>query len=210
MTVKIEVSQIFSTAVLMFQLDRAFTAKEMEYINGLARRKNTGNSSSVNGYVFRDTPMKDLHEFAQQCANKYFQEIYIPDPSLRIKITQSWANYTMQEEHHHRHNHPNSFISGVLYTNADEKTDSITFYNPKSPIPMGLGIRQRQFNTFNSHEFKLPVHTGHLLLFPSYVEHSVDTVKTDTVRTSIAFNTCPIGVLGDDVERTRLEIRDAA
>jgi hypothetical protein len=43
-------------------------------------------------------------------------------------ITQSWANYTKKNQYHHTHEHPNSFISGVLYINANEAHDKITMH----------------------------------------------------------------------------------
>jgi len=209
MSVKIELNQIFSTAVLMFQMPREFTQEERKFLMTLPQKKNTGNTSSVSGYVLRESGMDSLRDFAQQCVNKYFQEILKPKLDLRLVITQSWMNWTVKDQNHHKHAHPNSFLSGVLYVSADEKTDSITFYNPRNAMPMGMDVKPREFNVFNSHEFKLPVHTGHLLIFPSCIEHSVDTLATDSVRASLAFNTCPVGVLGGDGERTRLEIIDA-
>lgn len=150
--------------------------------------------------------MASLNSFVYQCVNQYFQKIFLPRAGLRLEVTQSWMNWTREKEYHHRHAHPNSFLSGVLYVAANEKTDSITFYNPRNTIPCNLGLGSTQYNVFNSHEFKLPVHTGHLLVFPSVIEHSVDTLKTDSLRASVAFNTFPVGVLGNDDEKTRLEI----
>ncbi len=44
-------------------------------------------------------------------------------------ITQSWLNYTETNQYHHKHQHPNSLVSGVFYINCDDKFDKIKFFN---------------------------------------------------------------------------------
>jgi hypothetical protein len=45
-----------------------------------------------------------------------------------MRLTQSWLNYTKPGQFHHKHAHPNSFISGVLYMKAARQRDKIYFY----------------------------------------------------------------------------------
>jgi hypothetical protein len=37
--------------------------------------------------------------------------------SVTPYITQSWLNYTETNQYHHKHEHPNSLVSGVFYVN---------------------------------------------------------------------------------------------
>ena len=60
----------------------------------------------------------------------YFNKVLCAK-NVKPYITQSWLNYTRANQFHHRHEHPNSFVSGVLYINADKATDRINFYNKR-------------------------------------------------------------------------------
>ena len=50
-----------------------------------------------------------------------------------------------------------------------------------------------KFNLFNSNSLYLPVSSGQLVLFPSYLEHSVPVLKENVTRISLSFNTFIIG-----------------
>ena len=116
-------------------------------------------------------------------------------------ITQSWTNYTRTNQNHHSHQHPNSFISGVLYISADEKFDKITLhrngYQQIKPVPT-------EWNWYNSDSWFYTVKTGMIILFPSNTTHNVETKEGDNKRISLAFNTFFKGTMGENSQLTEL------
>jgi cupin superfamily acireductone dioxygenase involved in methionine salvage len=54
----------------------------------------------------------------------------------------------------------------------------------------------KEYNDYNSDEVDFKVKTGELLLFPSHLQHRVNTTKNDNVRISLAFNSFVKGEFG--------------
>ena len=56
---------------------------------------------------------------------------------------------------------------------------------------------EREFNLWNSSQWKVPVNNNKLILFPSWLEHRVESnEKAITTRISISFNTFVKGTFG--------------
>jgi uncharacterized protein (TIGR02466 family) len=105
-------------------------------------------------------------------------------------------------EFHHKHTHPNSFISGVFYFQTNDETDKIYFFEDSYKQ---FKIPAREFNNYNSDSWWLPSVTGQLLLFPSRMTHMVETrLETQYTRMSMSFNTFLVGKLGSGDELTEL------
>ena len=136
--------------------------------------------------------------------NSYFEQVYSPKTDCSLYITQSWINHTEEKEHHHIHSHENSFVSGVLYLNADANFDSITLYNKQTDAT--IKIPPREWNPFNSVEWTFPMTTGNIILFPSSLKHGVKQKEGKNIRTSLAFNTFVRGVLGEAKQATELRL----
>ena len=58
----------------------------------------------------------------------YFNKVLSITDEVTPYITQSWLNYTETKQFHHRHEHPNSIVSGVFYINCHEEFDKIKFF----------------------------------------------------------------------------------
>jgi uncharacterized protein (TIGR02466 family) len=185
---------LFPTAVGMFDLDREFTKSELKFINSQKLRPNMGNKTSQDYFILKNNQLKKLHQFCLKSANSYFQEIYKPKKDLELYITQSWCNYTEKGEYHHKHFHSNSFISGVLYINADLEKDKIYFFNNEYKQ---IRVESLEFNPYNSESWWFKIKTGTLILFPSKLEHMVENVISDKTRISLSFNTFLRGTIGN-------------
>jgi uncharacterized protein (TIGR02466 family) len=197
---------LFPTAVGSFQLDRSLTKKELTLINKFEKRPNSGNQTSVDNYVFKQKQLQSLHNFCLESANQFFQEIWKPKKELSLYITQSWVNYTAKGQFHHKHAHPNSFISGVFYISANPELDKIFFYNGFYSQYQQIKIFPIEYNQYNSESWWLPVSTGQLMLFPSSLEHMVESVISDSERISLSFNTFLRGPIGENQSLTELVI----
>lgn len=189
-----KIFNLFPTPVGKYTLNREFKESELKFFNEAERRPNIGNETSVNSDVLNESPLIELHSFLYACANNYFQEVYKPDEKIELYITQSWLNYTSKGQYHHKHRHPNSFISGVFYINAVDNSDRIYFFNNEDYKQ--IDIFPTEFNVYNSDSWWLEAVTGVLYLFPSSLMHEVYIVNTDTTRISLSFNTFIRGTLG--------------
>lgn len=194
---------VFPTAVGKFSLGRDFTEKELKYIKELETRPNQGNTTSKDNNLFDRKELKDLAKFCQESVASYLKEIYAPKNDVTLRFTQSWANYTNPGQFHHKHEHPNSFVSGVLYINADPTVDRIYFYKSKYEQ---IKLTTENFNVYNSDSWWFEVGTTDLMIFPSSLTHMVETTKSDQTRISISFNTFPIGYVGEDLDLTGLHL----
>jgi uncharacterized protein (TIGR02466 family) len=199
------VHNLFPTPVGIYKLERDLTEKELSFIKGQETRPNMGNVTSVDNAILRNTEMTKLRDFVETSVADYFKTIYNPKHGVNLRITQSWCNYTEPGQWHHKHAHPNSFVSGVFYPQANRETDKIYFYRD--------GFEQIKFppsewNVWNSESWWFEVGTGDLVLFPSSLTHMVETVKGDQTRISLSFNTFPVGNIGEEVSLTGLQIGD--
>jgi uncharacterized protein (TIGR02466 family) len=187
----------------MFDLDRTLTESEMKFILGQEQRPNMGNTTSVNNYLLKEKKLSKLHDFLISSVNKYFEEIYKPQNEVSLYITQSWANYTEKGQFHHKHAHPNSFISGVFYVQSDNAKDRIYFYKDGYSQ---LKVPPREWNLHNSDSWWFEAITGRLVLFPSSLTHMVVAVESEQTRVSLSFNTFLKGYVGSEDELTGLRL----
>jgi uncharacterized protein (TIGR02466 family) len=201
-----EINAIFPTPVLKSQLERGLSDKEIKAFNDFGKdiRTNTGNMTSVSNYVLEHDDLQDLKAFFQHYLNVFVEKIIIPKTEFKLYITQSWLNYTKDGEYHHLHTHPNSVISGVFYISA--VGDKIIF-NRKDPNYI-LDFETDNFQLFNSKSWFFEVKTNELFLFPSTLQHNVETRdnKKNDVRVSLAFNTFFKGHVGDNRNLTELKL----
>ena len=104
-----------------------------------------------------------------------------------FEITGCWATVLAPGASHKLHSHPNNFLSGVYYVRTGEGADTINFHDPRSQASV---IRPPvvELTGENTDQVVVRVSDGTLLLFPSWLEHSVDANRSDDERISISFN----------------------
>lgn len=192
---------LFPTPVSAFTLDRELTKEELDFLSIQEEKPNEGNTTSANRTILDNENLSSLRKFIEESLDTYFKGIFSPKNKVSLRFTQSWTNYTKPGQYHHKHAHPNSLVSGVFYVKANKDSDKIYFYRD--------GYRQLklpvdQWNLYNSESWWLPVNTGDLYIFPSSLTHMVETVQGDDTRISLAFNTFPVGNVGDDDNLTGL------
>jgi uncharacterized protein (TIGR02466 family) len=195
---------LFPTPVMFNNIGRDFTKEELVYIESHSTSiyRNAGNVTSNNNYILNEPEMADLNKFVTKQLNEYVKQVYKPKYSAEAFVTQSWLNWTKKGEFHHKHNHSNSFISGVLYISTDSTKDKIQFYKPEYTQ---LQLATDTYDIFNSHSWWFNVVTGGIVLFPSSLTHEVANVVADDTRVSLAFNSFIKGTFGDKGSLTELK-----
>ena len=199
------IHNLFPTAVGIYKLDRDLTDKEIDFIKGQETRPNMGNTTSTDNTILRNKPLIKIRDFIETSIADYFKTIHNPKHDVSLKITQSWVNFTEPGQWHHKHAHPNSYISGVFYPQANRETDKIYFYRDGFQM---IKLPPQEWNVWNSESWWFQIGTGDLVLFPSNLQHMVETVKGEQTRISLSFNTFPVGNIGEEVNLTGLQIGD--
>lgn len=106
---------------------------------------------------------------------------------VRLEITACWANVLAPGAGHRVHSHPNNFLSGVYYLATGPGMNTINFHDPR---PQTGIIRPpvSELTAENTDQVVVTVADGDLLLFPAYLQHSVDAHGGGGERVSVSFN----------------------
>ena len=110
---------------------------------------------------------------------------------IGYKILSSWVNKHPPKHSAHKHAHPNSMFTGVLYIDIPDNSGTLTFGVPMSTptwITGTINPKVNDYNIYNSRTWTLPTNTGMCIFFPSHLEHWVSVNDSDYDRYTIAFN----------------------
>jgi uncharacterized protein (TIGR02466 family) len=176
--------------------------EQVTYVN-LINQNLTGHSvmSQTPGHLHELAEFSDLlDKFKQvvaQCLNEDIGVIY-----EGFKINQMWGNRYENNQYIGKHTHPNNFLSGVFYLDADIDTGGTIFYNPNPCVKhVDLQFKNKPTMAWSTSLASPPMkHT--LALFPSWLEHSSEPNPTDKTRYTISFNLTLTGAVGDKIDLT--------
>ncbi len=104
-----------------------------------------------------------------------------------VKINNMWAIINVGGATNLRHQHGNSTISGAYYVRAPANCGDIIFYDPR-PAPVFSHPNSVKPNNLNAQINSISPNEGALILFPSYLDHSVNANETEEERIVISFN----------------------
>lgn len=194
---------LFPIPVGLYELGRDLTEKELSFLKNQKTRPNNGNTTSVDNTILKARALTQLRDFIETSVSDYFKTVHNPKHKVNLKITQSWTNYTEKNQYHHKHAHPNSFVSGVFYIQADKTKDKIYFYRDSY---QQIKFPPQEWNVWNSDSWWFEVGTGNLILFPSSLTHMVPSVESEQTRISLSFNTFPVGHVGEEMDLTGLRL----
>lgn len=113
--------------------------------------------------------------------------------TLEWQIKEMWGNILEPGGEQAMHAHANSFISGVLYLNAPHPSANLVFHRPQSGTEFVFSNfhKNSELTRYNAPRQQIgPIDAGDLVLFPSYLLHSVPKNDGPT-RLSVAFNAIP-------------------
>lgn len=194
---------LFPTPIVFSSIDREFTKQELEFFKKSSETpyKNEGNMTSLNRYIVNEPEMATIKAEIETAVNYYMKQIISAKPEVQAYITQSWLNFTSENQWHHKHAHPNSFLSGVYYIDADEQNDKITFFKDDYKQ---IKLEPTEWHLWNSQSWWLTVKTGQIVVFPSSLIHMVQQKAGDNIRCSLAFNIFLRGTIGVNESLTEL------
>jgi uncharacterized protein (TIGR02466 family) len=201
--VEATINGIFPTPIYISKLNRELTPLELKFVEKSKKdsHNNEGNITSNNNYILNEKPFTNVKKELDLKVQDYFNKIICPANNIIPYITQSWLNYTETNQYHHKHQHPNSLVSGVFYINCDDKFDKIKFFNDRYQT---IKPEVKDWNIWNSETWWFSVKTGDVILFPSSLTHMVENKEGTNTRISLAFNVFIKGTVGINKQLTEL------
>jgi len=126
-----------------------------------------------------------LSDHIEAAAEAVLEHLKISHEGFRV--TGCWANVNAPGAEHRPHSHPNNYLSGVYYVQVAEGADSINFHDPRPQVGI-IRPPVRELTAENADQVTVMVKDGDLLLFPGWLQHSVDANLSRRPRISISFN----------------------
>jgi uncharacterized protein (TIGR02466 family) len=104
-----------------------------------------------------------------------------------FEISACWATVLAVGAAHRMHHHPNNYLSAVYYLRTNRGANTINFHDPRSQAGV---IRPPvvALTAYNTDHVVVKVQNGTLVVFPAYLQHSVDANASEGERISISFN----------------------
>jgi uncharacterized protein (TIGR02466 family) len=177
---------VFSIGVSNYQeiniplIDKIYELRQKE--KGVSKSNILGWQSSTN--------LEDLAEFAvlKQMFDKLVNFI-IKDLGYNttLVMANSWASINPPNASNQIHYHANSILSGAYYLKVPEPVSSIHFYDPRQ-IKMFIRPEFSNINDYSSDKITFDPKEGLVLIFPSWLQHSVDPNMSTEDRVSLSFN----------------------
>ena len=149
------------------------------------------NRSNIAGYQSPNTlqheeSLRPIFEFVCQMAFKACADLDFVE--CDIALTEAWLNINdsrqcMNSQHVH-----GDVFSGVFYLNAPTGSGKLSIVNPGINRMWGGASLTQQKNQYTGESIRIEPVEGSIILFPSYIPHSVETNDHDEERISISFN----------------------
>lgn len=157
-------------------------------------------------YQFKNT---NVINWINICLHNVQNELW-KDHTLDFKLTviDCWINKSRRMQKHHRHRHPNSLFSGILYLSDHIKNSETVFYydDPWHTLEKNNFLQLLEKNTKFEIEGKYSPNIGDMIIFPSNIEHDTKTNIDKHPRLTLAFNSFPSGKIGYEDQATLLNL----
>ena len=191
------IEELFKTPVYNVQLD-VDNDKLYKDCLRLKRKEPMGNKvSNRGGYQSgqllghtdeKDYSFKSLSESIAKQAGIFAEGI-----NLEVKkLKDLWYNINNYKDHNIVHNHigHNNKLSGVYYVKAPKNSGNLVLDHPSNLVELtwAVNIPKGHHNTFTSSVWQFVPKPGQLLIFPSWLEHSVEANLSKSPRVSFSFN----------------------
>tara|TARA_B100000902_G_scaffold359943_1_gene376196 strand:+ start:594 stop:1196 length:603 start_codon:yes stop_codon:yes gene_type:complete len=185
----------FPTPVWTLQLDDYQLINEQMYkfIKITQSKDQQGISkSNIKGWHSKDFNMqenepKNFIKFILPAIEQVITDMNWEKQKQSVNINNMWAIINTGGSANLRHQHGNSTISGAYYVRAPKNSGDIVFYDPR-PAPVYTYPKAVNPNLLNAQVNGISPKEGALVLFPSYLDHSVNENLSNEERIVISFN----------------------
>ena len=172
---------------------KSVNEKMLTYIKSLQKKDRAGiNRSNLLGWhsqnfdLEREQPRFFVNSISGQL-NSVLTDMGWNITNQKVKITGMWAIINKKNASNSMHIHSNNYISAAYYVKAPKNCGDIVFYDPRFAATYRYP-KIAKTNKLNSNIISFQPQEGMLVLFPSYLQHSVNANETDKERIVLSFN----------------------
>ena len=164
-----------------------------DYIKNLQKKDSQGIvKSNVKGWHSKNFDLKEREpqNFIKIISRQIESVITDMDWDIKnqkTKITNMWAIINKGGAANARHHHGNSSLSAAYYVRAPKNSGDIVFYDPR-PAPVYSHPISNKPNYLNAMQHSISPLEGLLVMFPGYLDHSVNENLSNEERIVISFN----------------------
>jgi uncharacterized protein (TIGR02466 family) len=189
--------ELFPTLTYHGKFDADLTKELVEHVEDI-RKTDLALRSHVPQYdsrvyvttdeLYKDRRFKELTECLGEAMTMVAQ-----DQCLSFKnvyCVGMWANISNNTYTHPEHNHPNSWMSGILYLKSPKGSAPTLLSDPRT-VRQVVQYDTTEDTRENGFQFVNPPTEGEIVLFPSWVKHSVPPsieMADGEERITLAFN----------------------
>ena len=194
---KKEIYDIFPTPIFQYHIEdhKEINFELEKHIYDLKKkdpkgndRSNAGGWHSNNFDIINDGPPQRLifkfKDFLKSIVTDDYGWKYEKN---KARIVAMWAIINKKDSFNISHNHPNCFLSAAYYVKAPKDSGDIIFYEPNDAKSIRYPEVEK-YTRYSGTTVNFEPEEGKLLIFPSYLYHSVKANKSNEDRIVISFN----------------------
>jgi len=154
---------------------------------------------SVDKYILDKMP--SLKKEIENNCELYVRNYLKVKDNAKFYIQNSWINIHNENEYSQIHHHGGSIFSGVYYPIFPKNSGNISFVKNhlwNNIFHSNIRIEYDDHNNLTGDQYEIEITEGDLVMFPSHLEHRVNSNKSNQKRYSLAFNFFVRGKLGKE------------
>ena len=163
----------------------SFIYKEKENNSSSIFNTNVGGWQSDSYYHQWDNIIKKIVDKGVSKHSEFYLDY------KKLEYSALWFNINKKGNYNYSHQHPRCDLSGVLWIKTPPNCGRIKFESSHSyvaDVHLSSLNEKYKYDTHNYTQFKFNTVEGRMLIFPSYLRHSVEVNESDEDRISVSFN----------------------
>ncbi len=200
-----DVETMFAEPCFRTNIADAIAPEQEHFVKGLAMLDDQVNRISEELYLLERPEMASIRAAVQEALDTYAREVM--GISARLEVTRSWSLTNPPGVGMHGHTHSNALVSGSLYyTDLPDPPGNMIFERHDTCGRLEIAVGDTGRNVSDAQRNALVPARGDLVLFPSALEHYVETNTSGVDRHSIAFDTLVRGRPGSSRDVSEPEL----
>jgi uncharacterized protein (TIGR02466 family) len=167
------------------KLAQAIYAEQKKDRQGVNWSNSLGWHSAANLHL--KTELQEIARLARENALIVGEEIGWDLKNFTMEITSCWAVVNGKFASNFVHNHPNSVLSAVYYVKAAENCGGIFFRDARDVAHMFVPTIA-ELSPWTLQKVTYAATEGRMIIFPSWLNHGVETNLSEEERICISFN----------------------
>lgn len=182
---------IFSVPVEIVQCNDIDNESLISYAYTLKQSNQGRTVSNKGGFQSNNLQLHNIGTLAQEImlhVSSYTNKVNLKK-NCNVSMTNAWLNINPKHSYNISHIH-SGFVSGVYYAQACREMGELVLHYPSNAKAVSWDSDWfESYNHVNNLSFRITPKPGMLVLFPAWLEHSVEMNTIEEDRISLSFNT---------------------